>query len=132
MNKITKEEYPVEQVLDLTYQGLSRKEISEELDISLPQVKRIRLSADYKELDYERQTELRLIRDAEAEEQIQAYVQLEKKARTRLEELCESQNEKIALDAAKFLSTHQEKLKENAVMNRIQELEAMIEKFISP
>lgn len=100
-----KSPYPYEEVFELTIQGASRQEISDELEISIWQVDRTRRCEEYKQLKRESDREKKeKIHDFKLQ-QADLYKSFVVKAQQRLLELVDSKNEKIAVDASKFLIT---------------------------
>lgn len=96
---------PYIRVFELTQEGKSRQEISDELTISLSQVDRSRACKEYRELKIESN---RILKEAINDfrlSQIVAHKNTVLKARKRIDELIDSENEKIALDACKTVLT---------------------------
>ena len=100
--------HPFIEVFELTQDGKSRQEISDELGISLSQVDRTRACKEYKELKIEtNQHRKELLNDFRLKKAEDSYA-LVVKAFNKLNELIDSENEKIALEASKYVITNQD------------------------
>lgn len=122
MKKVTEMQHQnrCEELLDHIYDGKLLKDITVDMDLSLATLKRIKNSDEYKELDYQRQTEIRCIREARRQKVLDRLDEMQEKVFSKLEELCQSESEKIALDASKFLATHMDKLSSDANEQSLQ------------
>ena len=117
---------PVLEVFELVKLGNTTKQIAELLGLYPKQITTIKSLACYKQLNKEWTEEQQELSQAYVSGQIGTYQTLADKAAKRLEELMQSENEKVAIEASKFIVTTVNSLHKDQVDDKITQLEQTI------
>lgn len=124
--QLSQSDKPVYEVFELTIEGRTRKEIIDLLNLTQYQLSNIKNSKAFIELLEEYQDDTNRQCDLFQQHQLRHYNSLMEKVNQRLMELANSDNEKIALEANKFIANRQQKLYEDSVNVRLAILEAQL------
>lgn len=117
---------PVIEVFNLVKLGNTTKQIADLLGLYPKQVTTIKSLGCYKQLKQEWAEEQQELSQVYVSKQITSYQTLANKAASRLEELMQSENEKVAIEASKFIVTTINGLHKDQVDDKITQLEQTI------
>lgn len=116
-------------VFELSVEGNSRRAIAKLLNKTELHIKYVRSTDEYKALKDEYYSDNNFFFDTERQANLIRFKQSNAKSFDRLLQLCDSENEKIALEAAKFLQLHAAKLESDFKDVAMEQLNQMFDKL---
>lgn len=122
---------PVLEVFELFKEGHSNKQIEEALGLHKNEAAIVKSLAAFRKLKKEWIDEANDRGQAYKHHQTVSFEKLALKATERLEELLDSPNDKVVLDASKYIVDHLKRLHDTQVDDQIHELEGTIINIIS-
>lgn len=128
--QLSKSNSPVFEVFELVKQGKSDKEIKDVLDLTTYKLRDIKKTKTYQELKEEYYRESSVQADLFQSHLLDKYSSIMDEVTNKLIDLTNSENEKVSLEACKFIIDRYQRLYESKQDGRLAQLESMVTELL--